>query len=81
MSHVFSEDRPILNIKCSRPGTEKEEQQGFKFLFMGSTLGIRNPKGHYTIAQEDRSRTLQYLALASLLFKTIDDAVVSDCQE
>jgi uncharacterized protein (TIGR02391 family) len=81
MSHVFSENRSILNIKCSRPETEKEEQQGFKFLFMGSMLGIRNPKGHYIIAQGDRSRTLQYLVLASLLFKTVDDSVVSDCRE
>lgn len=81
MSYVFNGDSPILNIKCSRSETVKEEQEGFKFLFMGSMLGIRNPKGHYTIAQEDRSRTLQYLALASLLFKTVDDSVVSDCQE
>ncbi len=77
MSHVFNEQNPILSIKCSRPEVAQEEQQGFKFLLMGSMLGIRNPKGHYTITQRDRVRTLQYLAFASLLFKTVDDAKVT----
>lgn len=77
MGHVFDENNPILKIKCSRPDTAKEEQEGFKFIFMGLMLGIRNPKAHYTITQRDRARTAQYLALASLLFKTVDDATLA----
>ncbi|MBA7683917.1 hypothetical protein ES703_92305 [subsurface metagenome] len=76
MAHVFSESNPILKIKCSLPDTAKEEQEGFKFIFMGAMVGIRNPKAHYEITQRDRARTSQYLALASLLFKTVDDATL-----
>ena len=76
MTHVFNESNPILKIKHSHPDTAKEEQEGFRFIFMGSMLGIRNPKAHYEIIQRDRTRTIQYLALASLLFKTVDDATL-----
>ena len=76
MGHVFNESKPILKIKYSLPDTAKEEQEGFKLIFMGAMLGIRNPKAHYEIIQRDRARTIQYLTLASLLFKTIDDATL-----
>jgi uncharacterized protein (TIGR02391 family) len=76
MSKVFDEDKPILEIKHSRPDTARDEQKGFRFIFMGAMTGIRNPKGHHTIVQKDKTRTLQYLALASLLFKTVDEATV-----
>ena len=76
MSSVFNENNPILKIKYSRPDTATDEQKGFRFIFMGAMTGIRNPKGHHTIIQRDRARTLQYLALAGLLFKTVDDATL-----
>jgi len=77
MGHVFDESNPILKIKYSHPDTAKEEQEGFKLIFMGSMLGIRNPKAHYTITQLDEQRALQYLAFASLLFKAVDDATLT----
>jgi len=77
MGYVFDENNPLLKIKYSHPNTAKEEQEGFKLIFMGSMLGIRNPKAHYRITQQDRARTMQYLALASLLFKTVDDATLT----
>jgi uncharacterized protein (TIGR02391 family) len=76
MTHVFSESKPILKIKPSLPDTANEEQEGFKFLFMGAMLGIRNPKAHYGVIQKDKVKTIQYLALASLLFKTVDEATL-----
>jgi len=78
MSKVFNEDSPILEIKYSRSDTARDEQKGFRFIFMGAMIGIRNPKGHHTIIQRDKARTLQYLALASLLFKTVDDAALAE---
>jgi uncharacterized protein (TIGR02391 family) len=76
IGYVFDENNPLLKIKYSHPDTAKEEQEGFKLIFMGSMLGIRNPKAHHRIIQQDKVRTMQYLALASLLFKTIDDATL-----
>ena len=56
--------------------TGKDEQEGFRFIFMGAMRGIRNPKGHDMIEQRDPERALEYLALASLLMHRLDDADV-----
>jgi hypothetical protein len=41
---------------------------------MGSQLGIRNPRSHESTKQEDPVIALQYLSIASLLMKRIDQA-------
>jgi len=76
MTYVFNENNPILKIKYSHPQTAKEEQAGLKLIFMGSMLGIRNPKGHRTIRLRSKYRALKYLAFISLLFEIVDDATL-----
>jgi hypothetical protein len=44
-------------------------------LFMGSMEGIRNPKAHENIIQDDPYRTLEYLGFASLLVKIAEEGV------
>jgi hypothetical protein len=44
---------------------------------MGAMTGIRNPKGHEAIKQNDPIRTLQYLIFADLLGHRIDEANVT----
>ena len=80
MAAAFAESQPVLKVSELRDRSERDEQEGFKFLFMGSTLGIRNPKAHTTTVQTDPLRTLEYLALASLLAKRVDEALVGDAQ-
>jgi len=74
MAHVFSETQPVLKLNQLRTTSEKDEQIGFKFIFMGSMTGVRNPKAHDIIEQKDPYRTLEYLSLASLLAKRVDEA-------
>jgi len=69
MAHVFKEDNPIIELNARKTKSDKDEQEGFKFIFMGSMLGIRNPKAHDAIVQRDPYRTIEYLGLASLLIK------------
>jgi uncharacterized protein (TIGR02391 family) len=52
--------------------SEKDEQEGFMYLFMGAMQGIRNPKAHKEIVQNDPFITLEYLGFASFLLKRID---------
>lgn len=66
--------KPSIQINDLQSQSERDEQQGFQFLFMGATLGIRNPKAHDRVAQKDHFRTLEYLAFASLLCKRVDEA-------
>ncbi len=71
METVFNEENPI--IKVPEAGHYyKDVQRGFKHLFIGATQGIRNPKAHKEIVQNDPFITLEYLGLASFLLKRID---------
>lgn len=80
MAKVFDEENPL--IKVTEGGKfDKEVQEGFKFLFMGATLGIRNPKAHQNIIQEDPFITLEYLGFASFLLKRIEGWQVDQTEE
>jgi uncharacterized protein (TIGR02391 family) len=73
MSKTFSEEKPLIPFNELDTQSKRDEQEGFKFLFMGAMVGIRNPFAH-----EDYSSfiephiTLEYLGFASLLMGKID---------
>jgi uncharacterized protein (TIGR02391 family) len=72
MSEVFSEKNPCIKLNDLETQSDVDEQEGFKFLYMGAMVGIRNPKAHDIVQQKDPYNTLEYLAFASLLIKKID---------
>lgn len=72
MTQAFATSGPI-NIAVERGQSGKDEQAGFRFIFMGVIQGIRNPKGHELVKQSDAQRALEYLAIASVLFRRLDD--------
>ena len=74
MAAAFNEKRPILALNQGNTRSEQDEQEGFRLIFMGAAQGIRNPKAHDMVAQEDPDRSLDFLALASLLMRRLDDA-------
>ncbi len=73
MSKVFDENAPIIKLNDLLTQSDRDEQEGFKFLFKGATIGIRNPKAHDNVVQTDPYRTLEYLGLASLLMRRIEE--------
>lgn len=72
MSTVFSLEKPIIKLNSLQTQSDRDEQEGFMFLFMGAMEGIRNPKAHENIIQNDPYKSLEYIGFASLLMKTID---------
>ena len=57
------------------PGSPaKMSERGLKFVYMGVMVGIRNPKAHEFVNQQDPQRSLEYLAMASILMRRLDDA-------
>jgi uncharacterized protein (TIGR02391 family) len=76
MATVFSEQNPKLDITSLRSqGQQKQDEvEGFKFLFMGASLGLRNPRGHGGYLQTDEQEALEMLAYASLLMRSLDRA-------
>lgn len=77
MAHVFDESRPILALNPLKSQSDRDEQIGFKFLFMGAMTGIRNPKAHENVNQIDPYKTLYYLALANLLMLRVDESILT----
>jgi uncharacterized protein (TIGR02391 family) len=74
MAKVFDQDTPVLSLNEGASVSDRDEQEGFKLLFMGAMQGIRNPKAHVLFDQLAEGRALDYLAFASLLMRRIDDA-------
>ena len=71
MSTVFSPDNPIIRLNPLETQTDKDEQEGFMYLFMGAVQGIRNPKAHENIIQNNPYIALQLIGFANLLIQTI----------
>jgi len=74
MAKVFSKNNPILKLNSLTTDSEINEQEGFMFLFMGSMVGVRNPRAHEEIKESDPYKALEYIAFASLLAKRIDES-------
>src|ERR1700675_2354085 len=53
MMDAFKEVAPKIALNALVTKTEKSEQQGFKWLFVGGALAIRNPRGHYYIVDDE----------------------------
>lgn len=73
MAQVFGSDQPAIRLNPLETKSDRDEQGGFKFLYMGAMTGIRNPKAHDSVKQPDPIRALKYLALASLLIERADE--------
>lgn len=74
MTQAFSGDSPPILLAAGSSQSARDEQDGLRFIFMGVTQGIRNPKGHGMVQQDDPQRALEYLGLVSILFRRLDDA-------
>jgi len=74
MAAALADDGPIQLAHESGQSAD-DEQEGFKLLFMGASQGIRNPKAHTFTRQPSAQRTVEYLSLASLMFRRLDDAI------
>lgn len=73
MAQAFRLENPIIKLNRLHSTSDKAEQEGFMFLFMGAMVGIRNPKAHDNVVQTDPVRTLEYLSLASLLVRRAEE--------
>ena len=76
MEKVLSLNSPLIKLNPMTTLSDRDEQQGFMFLFSGAALGIRNPKAHDNIVTKDERRALEYLAFASLLVSRLDERVL-----
>jgi uncharacterized protein (TIGR02391 family) len=74
MMEVFNEASPLLKLTSLSSQSELDEQRGFKFLFSGGVIAIRNPRGHEVDQIDDVDTCLDHLAFVSLLIRRLEQA-------
>lgn len=74
MMQAFAAETPLVRLTTMSTESEKDEQKGFQFLFAGSVLAIRNPRGHEYAMSDSPDRCLDHLSLASLLLRRLEEA-------
>lgn len=70
----FSLKSPILAFSDLSDETKKNEQLGFMEMLAAFAKGVRNPLAHTHGKQEEQQKAFEYLCLASLFCRRIDDA-------
>ncbi len=68
MNHAFSEKNPILGITSRKTESEKNEHNGYRSIFAGAMLGIRNPHHHEDLRDEPEA-ALEMLMMANHLLR------------
>lgn len=75
MNKVFGCDGssvPIIKFNDLSDDPDRDEQRGLMYIFKG-IVGIRNKKAHLNFIQNDPIKTIEYLSLASLLIRLLDE--------
>ena len=67
---------PVIQFNSLQSDAERDEQKGIMFLFKG-IVGLRNSKAHSNTLFNDPGRAHEYLALASLLLRLLEIAMVN----
>lgn len=78
MNHIFGCDNqaPKIQFNELKTGLDKAEQRGIMNLFKG-IVGIRDRKAHLNFIQNDPLKAIEYLSLASLLLRLLDENAVN----
>jgi uncharacterized protein (TIGR02391 family) len=66
---------PSVRFNDLKTESDRDEQQGFMHLFLG-LVRLRHSKAHSVRPFDDPSRAHEYLCLASLLMRLLDNATV-----
>jgi len=74
MMEALGGDNPNVRLTPMLTTSQQDEQKGFQFLFAGSVLAIRNPRGHEYAVGDDPDLCLDHLSLASLLLRRLAEA-------
>lgn len=64
--------KPIIKFNSLKELEDLDEQKGLMYLFKG-IVGIRNKKAHVNVILDDPIKAIEYLSLASLLMRLLDE--------
>ena len=81
MRTAFSPQNPILKISDLVSKSQKDEQQGYMYIFAGAMTGIRNPRAHEHELVDDPEVALEMLVMANHLVRKLECSSLSLTQE
>jgi uncharacterized protein (TIGR02391 family) len=71
MMQAFGGDPARIALTPCQTQSEKDEQEGYRFLFAGAMSAIRNPRGHDIAVRESPEDCLDFLAFGSMLTRRL----------
>jgi uncharacterized protein (TIGR02391 family) len=74
MMAALSEVSPLVKLAPLTTDSGRNEQEGYKFIFAGSMMAIRNPRGHEHSLVDDIDTCLDHLTLVSQLLRRLAQA-------
>lgn len=74
MMQAFDGGKPQISLTEGKTISEKDEQEGYRFLFAGASMAIRNPRGHEFLLTDSPDEALDHLVLASMLLRRLEEA-------
>lgn len=75
MMVVYDRDKPVLRLNAGKSVPDLDEQEGYKFIFAGAMLGIRNPRSHLHDVNDEATVALEMLVMANHLMRVVTRAV------
>ena len=74
MMKAFKEDAPKIKLTPLITKSEQNQQEGYKFLFAGGIIAIRNPRGHEHSVVDNPDLCLDHLSFVSMLLRRLEEA-------
>lgn len=74
MMQAFNEDKPKIKLTPITTISEKNEQEGYKFIFAGGVIAIRNPRGHEHSVVDSPDICLDHLSFVSMLLRRLEQS-------
>lgn len=74
MMEAFNEASPVICLTALATETERDEQRGYKFLFAGTMIAIRNPRGHDVSVLDGPDTCMDHLGIISTLLRRLNSA-------
>src|SRR5271165_181372 len=74
MMDAFDGSNPKVQLTPLKTISERDEQQGYRFVFAGGMQGIRNPRGHEDAVVDDPDICLDHLSFVSMLLRRLEQA-------
>lgn len=74
MMKAFKEDAPKIKLTPLTTTSQRNEQEGFKFIFAGGVVAIRNPRGHEYSVVDSLDVCLDHLSFVSMLLRRLEQA-------